>query len=356
MRMKDYYSILGVPRNATQEEIKEAYKRLAKKYHPDRNPGDKTAEEKFKEINEAYQVLSDPQKRAQYDRALEFGFNAFGREWKGGFNFDFSDFNFSNLGDIFETISDFFEGSTTINIPEKGEDIELEREITLEDIIHGRSIEVGYTRLQPCSVCGGKGYRTGRSGVCGTCGGKGYVKASHGLFSLKQTCPTCKGTGKWGSFCSSCIEGRVQGYERITVKIPKGVRDGEKLRVQGKGNAGRFGGEAGDLYIKIKVLPHPLFEVDGNDIIYQLPISIFDAVLGKEVEVPTLEGKISLKIPPGTDSGTKLRIKEKGLPDRNGRRGDMFVQIKITVPKNLSEEEKRAFEKLRETLSKNGKI
>jgi len=356
MRMKDYYSILGVPRNATQEEIKEAYKRLAKKYHPDRNPGDKTAEEKFKEINEAYQVLSDPQKRAQYDRALEFGFNAFGREWKGGFNFDFSDFNFSNLGDIFETISDFFEGSTTINIPEKGEDIELEREITLEDIIHGRSIEVGYTRLQPCSVCGGKGYRTGRSGVCGTCGGKGYVKASHGLFSLKQTCPTCKGTGKWGSFCSSCIEGRVQGYERITVKIPKGVRDGEKLRVQGKGNAGRFGGEAGDLYIKIKVLPHPLFEVDGNDIIYQLPISIFDAVLGKEVEVPTLEGKISLKIPPGTDSGTKLRIKEKGLPDRNGRRGDMFVQIKITVPKNLSEEEKRAFEKLKETLSKNGKI
>jgi molecular chaperone DnaJ len=356
MRMKDYYSILGVPRNATQEEIKEAYKRLAKKYHPDRNPGDKTAEEKFKEINEAYQVLSDPQKRAQYDRALEFGFNAFGREWKGGFNFDFSDFNFSNLGDIFETISDFFEGSTTINIPEKGEDIELEREITLEDIIHGRSIEVGYTRLQPCSVCGGKGYRTGRSGVCGTCGGKGYVKASHGLFSLKQTCPTCKGTGKWGSFCSSCIEGRVQGYERITVKIPKGVRDGEKLRVQGKGNAGRFGGEAGDLYIKIKVLPHPLFEVDGNDIIYQLPISIFDAVLGKEVEVPTLEGKISLKIPPGTDSGTKLRIKERGLPDRNGRRGDMFVQIKITVPKNLSEEEKRAFEKLKETLSKNGKI
>jgi molecular chaperone DnaJ len=356
MRMKDYYSILGVPRNATQEEIKEAYKRLAKKYHPDRNPGDKTAEEKFKEINEAYQVLSDPQKRAQYDRALEFGFNAFGREWKGGFNFDFSDFNFSNLGDIFETISDFFEGSTTINIPEKGEDIELEREITLEDIIHGRSIEVGYTRLQPCSVCGGKGYRTGRSGVCGTCGGKGYVKASHGLFSLKQTCPTCKGTGKWGSFCSSCIEGRVQGYERITVKIPKGVRDGEKLRVQGKGNAGRFGGEPGDLYIKIKVLPHPLFEVDGNDIIYQLPISLFDAVLGKEVEVPTLEGKISLKIPPGTDSGTKLRIKEKGLPDRNGRRGDMFVQIKITVPKNLSEEEKRAFEKLKETLSKNGKI
>jgi molecular chaperone DnaJ len=356
MRMKDYYSILGVPRNATQEEIKEAYKRLAKKYHPDRNPGDKTAEEKFKEINEAYQVLSDPQKRAQYDRALEFGFNAFGREWKGGFNFDFSDFNFSNLGDIFETISDFFEGSTTINIPEKGEDIELEREITLEDIIHGRSIEVGYTRLQPCSVCGGKGYRTGRSGVCGTCGGKGYVKASHGLFSLKQTCPTCKGTGKWGSFCSSCIEGRVQGYERITVKIPKGVRDGEKLRVQGKGNAGRFGGEAGDLYIKIKVLPHPLFEVDGNDIIYQLPISLFDAVLGKEVEVPTLEGKISLKIPPGTDSGTKLRIKERGLPDRNGRRGDMFVQIKITVPKNLSEEEKRAFEKLKETLSKNGKI
>jgi molecular chaperone DnaJ len=355
MRMKDYYSILGVSKNATQEEIKEAYKRLAKKYHPDRNPGDKSAEEKFKEINEAYQVLSDPQKRAQYDRAFDFGFNTYGRDWKGGFNFDFSDFNFPNIGDIFETIGDFFETSNA-KVPERGEDIEIEKEVTLEDIIRGKNIEVGYTRLQPCSVCGGKGYRTGKSGVCGTCGGKGYVKASHGLFSLKQTCPTCKGTGKWGSFCSSCIEGRVQGYERITVKIPKGVRDGEKLRVQGKGNAGRFGGEAGDLYIKVKVLPHQLFEVDGNDIIYHLPVSFFDAVLGKEVEIPTLEGKISLKIPPGTDSGTKLRIKEKGLPDRNGRRGDMFVQIKITVPKNLSEEEKRAFEKLKEILSKNGKI
>ncbi len=353
MRMKDYYSILGVSRNATQEEIKEAYKRLAKQYHPDRNPGDKSAEEKFKEINEAYQVLGDPQKRAQYDRAYQFGFNSFGDDWKRtDFNFDFLNFDFSNLGDIFDT---FFE-STETKVPERGEDIEVEKEISLEDVFHGRSFEIGYTRLQPCSVCGGRGYKTGKSGVCATCGGRGYVKASHGLFSIKQTCPTCKGTGKRGSFCSSCVEGRVQGYERITVKIPKGIRDGEKLRIQGKGNAGRFGGEPGDIYIKVKLIPHPLFEVNGNDVIYQLPISVFDAILGKEVEVPTLDGKISLRIPPGTDSGTKLRVKEKGLPDRNGRMGDMFVQIKIMVPKNLSEEEKKDFERLKNTLLRNKKL
>lgn len=353
MRMKDYYSILGVSRNATQDEIKEAYKRLAKKYHPDKNPGDKSAEEKFKGINEAYQVLGDPQKRAEYDRAQEVGFSSFGGDWRGsGVNFNFSDFNIPNIGDIFETL---FE-SPTVNIPERGEDIEMEREVPLEDVIYGKSIEIGYNRLHPCSVCGGRGYKTGRSGVCGTCGGKGYVKASHGFFSVKQTCPTCKGTGKWGSFCSSCSEGRVQGYERITVKIPRGIREGERLRVQGKGNAGRFGGEAGDLYIKIKLLPHPLFEVSGNDIVYTFPISIFDAVLGKEIEIPTLEGKISLKVPPGTDSGTRLRIKGKGLPDRNGRRGDMFVQVKLVVPKNLDEEEKRSFEKLRDALLRNKKL
>lgn len=354
--MKDYYSILGVSRNATQEEIKEAYKRLAKKYHPDRNPGDKSAEEKFKEINEAYQVLGDPEKRKQYDRMYEAGFDPFGagRWGTGGFNFDFSDFNIPNFNDLFESI---FENQTVRNVPEAGEDIEVEKEVTLEDIYHGKELDVGYYRLHPCTVCGGKGYRAGKTGVCGTCNGKGYVKASHGLFSLKQTCPTCKGTGRWGSFCSSCNEGRVQGYERISVKLPRGVRDGEKLRVQGKGNAGRFGGKPGDLYVKIKVLPHHLFEVEGSDIIYHLPISMFDAVLGSEVEVPTLDGRVSLKIPPGTDSGTRLRLKEKGLPDRKtGRNGDMFVVIKITVPKNLTPEEKMALEKLKDVLERDKRL
>lgn len=353
MAMKDYYKILGISRNATQEEIRDAYRRLAKKYHPDVNKGNKEAEEKFKDINEAYQVLGDPEKRKKYDAMLNMGvgpsgvYTGVGGDW----NFNFSDMGFPDLEDLFSSIFGTVGGEKRNQ--EKGEDIEVERVISLEEVLKGTVVDVSYNRLVRCRVCEGTGYEKSKGGMCITCNGEGYVNARRGFISYRQSCPTCGGTGRSGRFCSACTEGRVMGYEKLSVKVPQGVEDGEVMRIIGKGNAGRFGGPSGNLYVKLRVKPHPVFERKGRDLYYTLSISPYEAILGGEVEVPTLEENVVLKIPPGTDSGTKLRLKGKGLPQRGGgRRGNIYVDIKIVVPKNLLKSEVDAIKKMENILKR----
>ncbi len=359
---KDYYKILGVSRNATQEEIKEAYRRLAKKYHPDLNKGDKEAEEKFKEINEAYQVLSDPEKRKQYDMLGEAAFAGGGR---GGFNFnfdffkDFEGFDFFGGGRGFQ---DLFEGIFTgrgrrrasYRSPARGEDIEMEITVPLVDVYTGARRDVEISRLVRCSHCGGSGRRAGSGGgTCSRCHGTGEIRESRGFLFVSATCPECGGTGEQpGVPCSACgASGRVQSRERIEVTIPPGVKEGTRLRIAGKGNDGVGGAPPGDLFLRVHVLGDSRFRREGRDLYVDVPVDMLTAALGGNVDVETPDGRIySVKVPPGTDSGAKLRIKGKGFPSSDGGRGDLYAVVKITVPKRLSSEAKKLLEKLREHL------
>ncbi len=348
MAKRDYYEVLGVSRDATQEEIKKAYRKLARQYHPDANPNDKDAEAKFKEITEAYEVLSDPEKRAQYDR---FGHAATGAQGFGGFE-GFGGFggfgtDFGGLGDIF----DMFFGGTSRHRrgPEKGEDIRVDLELSFKEAAFGLEKDIRVPRMEPCSTCNGTGAAPGtRPVTCPVCGGSGQIQFAQstpfGRMFQTRTCDRCRGAGRIiEKPCANCHgSGQVRRTRTIHIKIPAGVDDGTRLRVAGEGEAGLRGGPPGDLYVYIHVRPHKIFKREGNDVIMELPISFAQAALGDEVEVPTLEGKATIRIPEGTQHGTIFRLRGKGIPDLRGYgRGDQLVQVKVVTPTRLTEEQKK---------------
>ncbi|PWB42804.1 MAG: molecular chaperone DnaJ [Candidatus Methylomirabilota bacterium] len=356
MNKRDYYEVLDVRRGASEKEIKQAYRRLARKYHPDVNPNNKAAEAKFKEITEAYEVLSDSAKRAQYD---QFGHQVFGagaeagRQPGGGpGGFDFSRFDLGGPGGIEDLFSDLLgrHGQGVQAGPAKGEDLHYTVDLRFEDAIRGLSTEISLQRHAPCSSCSGTGGRTGGQFYpCPACEGSGRARGRFGLFGGHQTCSRCRGTGKLpSSLCDACGgAGTVLTTERIAVKIPPGVENGSNVRAQGKGHAGRLGGPPGDLYIVTRVRPHPFFERKGDNIYCEVPISVTEAALGAKIEVPTVDGKASMRIPPETSSGQIFRLREMGVPHLKGTgRGDQFVTVKIILPRNLDTRSQELFREL----------
>jgi len=340
---KDYYKVLGVEKGADKEEIKKAYKKLAKKYHPDLNPNNKDAEQKFKEINEAVSVLSDDQKRSQYD---QFG-TADGQQFQG---YDYSDFmHGQNFGDIFSGFDDVFgQIFGRQNRRSRGQDLAQEIEIELEDIAEGTRKTIQLNKLDRCKTCGGKGGDLER---CSTCNGSGtHTRAQRtpfGMFQTTSTCRACSGSGQTiKDACKTCDgEGRTRVRKDITVQIPAGCEDGSQLRVRGEGVAGEHGQDPGDLFIILRIKPHRIFRRDGNNITLDVPISFVQAVLGDEVEVPIITGKAMLKIPPHTQNNTIFRMRDKGLRSREGT-GDQLVKVSIKVPDHISKKQKELIEQL----------
>ena len=330
----DYYQLLGVNRSASEEEVKKAYRKLALKYHPDRNPGDKQAEEKFKEVSEAYQVLTDPEKRAQYN---QFGHAAFGDGGlRGGFDFT------SGFEDIFGDIFGEFLGAGTArrHTRTRGEDLRYNMEVSFEDAVFGTEKRIKIPRQGPCDTCHGSGSKPGSSPrACPTCRGRGQVAFQQGFFHVSRTCNQCRGQGTIISDpCSSCNgAGQVRKFHTLSVKIPPGVDTGSRLKLRREGGSGTLGGPPGDLYVVIHVEPHPLFIRDGLDIICEVPINFVQAALGADIDVPTLEGKVKMKIPPGTQSGRAFRLKGKGVRDVHGyRRGDQHARVVLETPTRLT--------------------
>lgn len=347
MSKRDYYEVLGVGRDASEDEIKKAYRRLAVKLHPDKNPGDATAEEKFKEIGEAYEALSDPQKRAAYD---QYGHAAFdpraragrGGGFGGGFHDPFDIFReVFGGGSIFES---FFGGGGDPSQSQRGDDLRYDLEITLEEAALGCDKEISVTKLDRCDTCSGSGMEPGsKIQMCGTCGGRGQVLASRGIFSIAQTCPRCKGAGRIiEKPCKSCHgEGKRERTSKIKLRIPPGVDAGSRLRSSGNGEAGFRGGPAGDLYVVLHVKAHEIFQRDGDDLLCEVPVSFIQATLGAEIEVPTLDGRATIKIPGGTQPGTTFRLKGKGVKNLQGYgHGDLHVRVQVEIPTHLNSEQK----------------
>jgi len=350
----NYYQILGVSENATQVEIKRAYKRLAMKYHPDRVGDDKEKHEKFKEIQNAYSVLSDEAKRAQYDRFGEAGVNAgpggFGGGFHGGFQGDFGDI----FGDIF---NDVFGGGAR-GRPQRGRDIQVHVELSLEEAVFGTSKEIHIATRVPCSYCEGTGSEDGNTQTCETCGGHGRVRLQQGMFSVQQTCPRCQGSGRmYINPCQHCGgEGRRQETRKLAIKVPAGVDTGDRIRLSGEGEAGPLGAPAGDLFVDVRVMPHPLFERHGDDLFCEMPIRFATACLGGELEVPTLDKPVNLKVPEGTQTGKVFRLRGKGVKSvRSHRTGDLLCKVVVETPVNLSAEQKQLIRQLDESLSKKSK-
>lgn len=357
---RDYYEVLGVAKNATKDEIKKAYRKLAIKYHPDKNPGDKEAEEKFKEAAEAYDVLSDDTKRQRYD---QFGHAGVGGAAGGGFS-DVNDI-FTHFGDIFGDLfgggASFggFGGGSRGRAVRKGSNLRVRVKLNLSEIVSGTEKKIKIKKKVTCTACNGSGAATSNDvQSCPDCKGSGYViRMVNGIFGRMQQqspCPRCGGEGKIIMHkCPHCSgEGVVDAEETVTVQIPAGVADGMQLNVPGKGNAPRHGGVNGDLYVLISEEEHPQLERDGNDLIYTLDISFPDAVLGANVEIPTVEGNVKIHIDEGTQSGKILRLRGKGVPDVNGYgRGDLLVNVQVYVPKNVTKDEKKILEKLQESES-----
>ncbi len=354
----DYYELLGVARDASEADLKKAYRKLAVKYHPDKNPGDATAEAKFKEISEAYDVLKDADKRAAYDR---YGHAAFkqggmgnaggGRGGMGGHDpFDIfrEAFGGGGGGGIFEEFFGGGGGSRASGGAEHGADLRYDLEISLEEAAKGTEKEIRYRRPVSCKKCGGSGAEPGSKKVtCPTCGGAGQVTSNRGFISFRQVCPSCQGAGQTiEKPCSDCRgEGRVMDSSTVKVRIPAGVATGSKLRSAGKGEAGHMGGQAGDLYIIIHVKDHELFERHDNDLFCEVPIKFTLAALGGSISVPTLFGKGSLKIPAGTQTGTTFRLREQGIPAlRGGRKGDLLIRVQVEVPTKLTSDQKSKLE------------
>lgn len=356
---RDYYEVLGIKKGATDAEIKKAYRKMAQKYHPDMNPGDKEAEAKFKEVNEANEVLSDPEKRARYDQygfaGVDPNFNPGfgGGSGFGGFGGGFGGFDF-DLGGIF---NDFFGGGGTQqrrNAPQRGEDIVSKVTITFEEAAFGVEKEIEVARIEDCQACHGSGCAEGTSPeTCPDCHGTGSVRTSRqtplGAFVQTSTCPRCNGRGKIiKNPCSTCKgKGKVRHNKKITVKIPAGIDMGQSVRIRGEGHAGSNGGPAGDLLVAVTIKPHALFTRDGANLRCQIPISFTQAALGAEIEVPTLDGKIRYTVPEGTQSGTTFRLKGKGMPYVGYKtRGDLYVTAVVQTPTNLTAEQKELLRKL----------
>lgn len=337
MAKRDYYDILGVRRNSTQEEIKRAYKKLAFEYHPDRNPGNVKSEERFKDINAAYQVLSNPEKRAQYD--------SFGHISGEGF---FSDVDFTtNFNDLFGNLFEEVFNAGRRRHAERGRDLKYNLELAFEEAAFGVEKEVVIPKRVMCSECGGGGAAPGGEIVCVMCGGRGEVRYSEGFFAISRTCSNCRGAGRVIKIpCPLCRgEGLITSEQRIKVKVPAGVSDGARLRIRGEGEAGYNGGPSGDLYVEIYVKEHPFFKREGKDVFCDVPISFVQAALGAEMEIPTLEGKTILRIPPGTQPGQSFRLKGKGVASLNGRgKGDLYIKAQVEVPVKLTSKQKQLLE------------
>ena len=340
---RDYYEVLGVARTATDREIKSAYRKLAVQFHPDKNPGNTEAEERFKEAAEAYSVLSDTEQRARYDR--------FGHAGVRGGAPDFASAGFAGfediLGDIF---GDIFGASRRRSSVRRGADLRYDLEITLEEVLNGTSKTVRIPRLESCEPCGGSGAASGSTPTtCTTCGGLGQVRYQQGFFSVSRTCSHCRGTGKIiQSPCSECRgDGRMERERTLEVTIPAGIDAGARIRHRGEGEAGTGGGPAGDLYIVVHVAEHPKFERQDTNLYTQVPITFTQAALGSEIVVPTLEGTHQLTIPEATQTGTIFRLKGQGLPIRGGRgRGDLYVAVTVVTPSSLNREQRRILEEL----------
>lgn len=347
MADRDYYEILGIDKNASETDIKKAYRKLAKKYHPDANPGNKEAEQKFKEINEAYEVLGDPEKKAKYD---QFGHAAFGNGAAGGFD-GFGGFGGFGMDDIFDMFDIFGTRSRRSNQPTKGENIRTSIELTFQEAAFGISKELKINLWDTCETCSGTGARKGsQPETCNKCGGSGQIRFTQttflGTMSRVQTCDSCHGEGKIiKDPCPTCSgRGRVRVTKNIEVDIPAGIDHGQSIRIQGKGEPGERGGPNGDLLITVYIKEHPIFERRGNDVYCEIPITFVQATLGGELVVPTLDGNVQYTIKEGTQTGTVFRLKGKGIPHiRNPKvRGDQYVEVKVDVPTKLNEAQKKA--------------
>ncbi|WP_066014536.1 molecular chaperone DnaJ [Endozoicomonas atrinae] len=356
MSKRDYYEVLGVDRSASDKDIKKAYRRMAMKHHPDRNPGDKAAEESFKEINEAFEILSDSQKKAAYDQYGHAGVdpNMGGMGGAGGFAG-------GNFGDIFgDVFGDIFGagGGRSRSSVQRGADLRYQLELSLEEAVRGVTKKIRIPTLVSCTECDGSGAKKGTQPVgCTTCGGIGQVRMQQGFFSVQQTCPDCRGTGKMiKDPCHACHgEGRVQEYKTLSVKIPPGVDTGDRIRLAGEGEAGSNGGPAGDLYVQVSVADHPIFQRDGKHLYCEVPITFVDAALGGELEVPTLEGRVKLKIPEETQTGKLFRLRGKGVvPVRGGSAGDLMCRVVVETPVKLTERQKELLKELDDTFKKEG--
>ncbi len=349
MSKRDYYDVLGAERSASDEELKKAYRRLAMQHHPDRNPDDAEAERKFKEASEAYAILSDPEKRRRYDQFGHAGLSGAGPGDAGGFAGGFADFaDLGDFRDIFENLFGAGAGRARRSRG-RGADLRYAHEIDLEDVLEGCSADLTLPKMMPCEPCKGFGTRTGEPPAhCERCGGDGEVMFRQGIFRMSRTCEACDGEGMDVSDpCRECRgSGRREGQKKIQVRIPAGVEDGMRLRVQGEGEAGLAGGPPGDLFVVVRIRPHELFQRDGIDLHCEAPVAFTQAALGAEVDVPTLSGKVSLRIPEGTQNGKVMRLRGKGLPEMrsSGRRGDQYVHIFVEVPTRMNARQRELLE------------
>lgn len=353
MSKRDYYEVLGLPREASTADIKKAYRRLAMKHHPDRNQGDNVSETHFKEAKEAYEILSNESKRSTYDQ-----FGHAGVDGMAGGGFSQSDAFSDIFGDVF---GDIFGGGRRggRNRAFRGADLRYQLDLDLEQAVFGDTVEIVFNALTGCETCDGKGARPGSEpAVCSTCGGQGRVRMSQGLFSVQQTCPHCRGSGQQITDpCDDCDgQGRINTRKTLSVKVPTGVDTGDRIRLGGEGEAGHNGGPAGDLYVEVRVRPHEIFSRDGAHLHCEVPIGLSSAMLGDTIEIPTLHGESTLRIPEGTQSGKVFRIRGEGVsPVRGGIAGDLYCKVHVETPVKLSEEQKKLVRELEESLKKGGK-
>ncbi len=354
MSKRDYYEVLGVERDVSEKDLKKAYRRVAMKFHPDRNPDDQDAENKFKEASEAYEVLANSQKRAAYDQFGHAGVEGQGGMGGGGQGFgSFSDI----FGDVFGDIFGGAQGGRGRGGPQRGSDLRYTLELDLEEAVRGTTVKIRVPTLVGCGTCDGTGAKAGsRPQPCTTCGGHGQVRMQQGFFSVQQTCPSCRGKGSIiADPCADCRgQGRVEETKTLSVKVPPGVDTGDRIRLSGEGEAGPDGGPPGDLYVQVAVRQHEIFEREGKNLYCEVPISFVDAALGGELEVPTLDGRVKLKVPAETQTGKLFRLRGKGVaPVRGGAAGDLLCRVVLETPVNLSHKQKELLRDLQASMRGN---